>query len=198
MSKLKDKLFDLWYDFCDMPLDIKIAIPLTIILICICVYTFIPIHDEATISGYSWAWEVTIEDLRTVEEQGWYPPSDARIKDKEWRHHGSHRVLSGYDDDGNPIYHTVQDYDYYYTYDVDRWFFNRNAISQNNDKTPVEPSYTLSDKERVSKSEITYYIHTDEKVYESDKEDFMNAELGSTVIITRFRFSDKILKMKVV
>lgn len=197
MGKLKDKLYDLWYDFCDMPLGIKIAIPLTIILICICVHTFIPVHDEATISGYSWAWEVTIEDLRTVEEQGWYPPSDARIKDKEWRHHGSHQVLSGYDD-GNPIYQTVQDYDYYYTYDVDRWFFNRNTISQNNDKIPVEPSYTLVDKERVGKSEITYYIHTNEKVYESDKEDFMNAELGSTVIITRFRFSDEILKMKVV
>ena len=198
MTKLKDKLYDLWFWFIDLETDIKIAIVIGLVLIPIIIPIIVPIHDETTITGYSWAWEVTIEDLRTVEEQGWYPPSDARIKDKEWRHHGSHTVVSGYDDDGNPIYSMVQDYDYYYTYDVDRWFFNRNTISQNNDKTPVEPSYTLADKERVGKSEITYYIHTDVKVYESDKEDFMNAELGSTVIITRFRFSDKILKMKVV
>ena len=172
-----------------------LGIAVFLLLIGVLLYLLIPIKEKVTITGFSWDWEIKIEQLTTVEESGWYPPSNARIKDKQYRYHGQHKELSGFDSDGNPIYWYVDDYDYYYTYDVDKWVFDRNIITQANDKTPYEPSYTLGDEERVSSSEVTYRIHTDDKIYTTSKDIFNKAEIGAYVTIKHRRHSDKILEI---
>ena len=162
----------------------------------------IPVHDTVAIKKFGWTYDICIEELRTVEEEGWYLPIGGREKDHYRKFKGTHQEVIGHHDDGTPIYHTVNDYGTWYVYDIDKWFEHYHVTTTALDKNPYWGEYELEDKERVGKKTQEYAIYTVEDGEEmtkwtADYDIWSKAEIGSTIRIKHFRFGKEILKMEV-
>ncbi len=57
---------------------------------------FFKTHEvQSTLTGYEWTRVISLEEYRTVREEGWSLPSNARLVDKQWRFSHTERVKVG-------------------------------------------------------------------------------------------------------
>ncbi len=183
------------------------AIALGVILIIWFIYAqfFATSEVEVKVVGYSWERSMTVEEERTVSEEGWNVPSGGRQKRRERKQSGTKEVYDhsewdeepiyedvmvgtqqvecGTVDNGNgtfetqycdePVYESQQTgtreverkiyrdepvYDYWYTYDIERWFEIANPKSSGSNHTAKWPDYKLKSKERIGSEYESYTV----------------------------------------
>lgn len=79
---------------------------------------FVPFKHEVVVSDFSWNRIVTVEEYKTVEEDGWSLPSGARLIEAKEEYHSSKQVLDHYETKTRQASRMVQDgYDTYTTYE---------------------------------------------------------------------------------
>ena len=193
------------------------AIVLGVILLIWFIYAQFFATEEVTVevTAFSWERSVTLEEERTVREEGWNIPSGGRQKSRTRKQSGTQEVYDHseyYDEDvyedvqvgtqqvecgtvdnGNgtfevqycdePIYESqkvgterVEEkiyrkepvYDYWCTYDIDRWFEFDTPRSSGSDHKPYWPEYKLRNKERVGNEYETYTVFVTPTSSESD------------------------------
>ena len=112
-------------------------------------------QQKVAVTGFTWERKIEVEQYTTLHEDGWYPPSDARITDSYQKIHHYDQILVGYRTDTSyyscgtstaprtcssttqtPIYTSVPVYQRYYEYDVDRWVTSRWIVTSGTDQKP--------------------------------------------------------------
>ena len=108
---------------------IRLSVILVIFaIIAIAVYKYLSTPDRyiVQVKCIQWRYVINIQTYRVVHESGWErPPKDAYNIDQVYKER--------YEDD----------YQWYYTYDVNRWVPSRNVVSQGYDKNPYWKEYEL-------------------------------------------------------
>lgn len=80
-----------------------------LLLCAVCFFLFIRTNDvEATVTGFAWERTIAIEELRTVTEQGWDLPADARPISQERAIRTYEQVISGYTTEVREVPEQVQ------------------------------------------------------------------------------------------
>ncbi len=90
------------------------------LLIWFVIWAATPQQLTGTVTDLTWETSISLEEFTTIEDEGWYPPSDARIKYSQERYYDTIQEIDHYDTVTEPVtkYRTVQDPDYvYYTYE---------------------------------------------------------------------------------
>lgn len=97
-------------------------------IIAFVVFSYLNTPDDyiMQVKCIQWRYVINIQAYRVVHESGWErPPKDAYNIDQVYKER--------YEDD----------YQWYYTYDVNRWVPARNVVSQGTDKNPYWKEYEL-------------------------------------------------------
>lgn len=164
-------------------------------------FFFFQTHKEnLTVERGTWERKIGVDSFEPRNRSGWtYPPSDAYDVNRDYRYHYSRDVFSHYEistyDCGTyseprtctrqkAVYRSEPVYDWFYSYTVDRWGFDKWIISSG-EKT-IEPywpdlsSFTLSNKKEIGSQRLSGTREEDYDVYfrnESGEEKHLDISL---------------------
>ena len=167
------------------------------------VYSMIPKKDQLEVKGFSWKYNINIEEERLVEESDWDLPEDyVEILDTKEEVHHYEDVLDHYEtvtvtvDAGNgtfeeeeheePVYRQDPVYETKYYYSLYKWFDSRDVETSGEDHEPYWGEENLAENERESSREETYWITAQnkkdkEQTYKLSKEDWEGLEIGDKI-----------------
>lgn len=191
--------------------DTIIHISIVVIVLALFAFLLIPVHDTIAVNSFSWTYEMSIEEYKTVKDSGWYVPDGGRVYNS-YRKEKETKTVTEYDSNGKAVTKEVKVYDIYYEYEIEKWRFKTNIITVGNDRNPYFKEYnfhranpdTISiGDERCGNTYQHHYVHgTDNdgnsKQYEIDETRWHELEIGGKIKISHFRFGDNVLSMKYV
>ena len=192
--------------------DTIIHISIVVIILALFAFLLIPVHDTITVNSFSWTYEMSVEEYKTVKDSGWDVPNGGRIYNQYKKKHGTKTVFDGYDSDGKPKTKEEDVYDTYFEYEIEKWKFKTNIITVGNDRNPYFKEYnfhradanTVSiGDERCGNTYQHHFVHGVDnegnfKQYEIDETRWHELEIGGKIKISHFRFGDNVLSMKYV
>ena len=157
-----------------------------ILIIFLVWFFFFKTHSEnLTAERGTWERKIAVESFAPRDRSGWsYPPSDAYNVDRDYRYHYSREVFSHYDISTyncgtyseprtctrqKAVYRSEPVYDWYYSYTVDRWAFDRWIVTSG-DKNSVPSwadlsAYTFVDSEVIGNERLSGKREEDYDVY---------------------------------
>lgn len=134
---------------------------------------FTPKIVTGTVEDFRWERSISIEEYRTVDENGWYLPSDARLKYMTEQIKYYEDVLDHYETRTRTYTEEVFDhYDYYYTYTDN----GNGTFTEHEHSTPVYRTETRTEyyDEPIYRSEpvygTMYYYEVDRWVWKENVE----------------------------
>lgn len=144
-------------------------------------FLFKPKETEMYVSEVSWEYCINIDKYTTVSESDWHLPAGARLLYTREEYYDTKEVIDHYEvkntipnenslnldgryfkgakeDYTEPVYKEVYIFKRKYYYEIERWKFERIIRTFGNDKNPYWGEVVLSDDERISSKNTSYYI----------------------------------------
>lgn len=117
-----------------------------------------PIEETGVVCALDWERTVSIGRKKLVKDSAWEAPKNAKIYDTQYMFKKMIKVPSGVDAHGVTQYREEPQYATKYYYEIEKWVTDRTLRSHGSNCEPFDPEFTLSDGEKVLRTNKNYSI----------------------------------------